>query len=65
MFDDTPDSNDTPRSDQKDARPPPPKRTQHTTQVMLLVMLYEAAIFIAVLLGLAAGYFLFELLTAM
>ncbi len=32
--------------------------------VMLLVMLYEAALFIAVLFGLAAGYFLFELLSA-
>jgi hypothetical protein len=32
--------------------------------VMLLVMLYEAAIFIAVLLGLATAYFLFELLSA-
>jgi hypothetical protein len=32
--------------------------------VMLLVMLYEAAIFTAVLLGLGAGYFVFELLSA-
>lgn len=32
--------------------------------VMLLVMLYEAAFFITILLGLATGYFLFELLSA-
>lgn len=31
---------------------------------MLLVMLYEAALFIAILLGLATGYLIFELLTA-
>lgn len=31
--------------------------------VMLLVMLYEAAIFIAILLGLTAAYFAFELLS--